>query len=210
MTRPAPKQQRSQATVERILGTANTLFAAHGSAGTTTTQIAEAAGVSVGALYRFFPDKHAIGEALADRYLEVAAGRFGGVIDGVSALDEVPDALREIVAIAAGLALDHAGYYRLATELRPDQAGSVGFGVRSAMVDTFEGLLIGLGDEQDATVRRAGITLAIETVRHTLATCPTTEPARSIVISELAEMVVLYAERRLMTGEPPENAETGT
>ena len=199
LTRPTPKQERSRQTVEKILVAADRIFAERGSAAATTTDIAAAAEVSVGALYRFFPDKHAIGQALAERYLDAAAGRFQAITAGVASLDDVPESLRAIVAVAAELALEHPGYYRLTNELRPDEAGSVGHSVRTAMIDTFDGLLVALGAAGRPAVRRAAVTLAIETVRHTLAICPTTEPERSIVISELAEMVVIYAERRLTT-----------
>lgn len=49
----------------------------------------------------------------------------------------------------------------------------------------------------DPVTRRAAVTMAIETVRHTLATGPKSEPERTIVISELGEMVVFYASRLL-------------
>lgn len=195
MTR-APQQERSRRTVDRILLAADRLIAEHGSA-VTTTAVAADAGVSVGALYRFFPDKHAIGQALADRYLDVAGKRFGQIIDDVDSLDEVPDALRSVIEVASQLALEHPGYYRLTNEVRPDESGSVGHAVRVAMIDTFDSVLVALGASHEPQVRRAAVTMAIETVRHTLAIAPATEPERSIVISELVDMVVTYAERRL-------------
>jgi len=192
----APQQDRSRRTVERILVAADRLIAEHGS-GVTTTAIAAEAGVSVGALYRFFPDKHAIGRALADRYLKVAGARFATIIDRVESLDAIPDALRAVIDVAAELALEHPGYYRLTNERRPDEAGSVGHAVRVAMIDTFDSALVALGATNEPAVRRAAVTMAIETVRHTLAIAPVDEPARSTVLSELIEMVVFYAERRL-------------
>lgn len=195
MTR-APQQERSRRTVDRILVAADRLIAEHGSA-VTTTAIATDAGVSVGALYRFFSDKRAIGQALADRYLDVAGERFGQIIDDVDSLDEIPDALRSVIEVAAELALEHPGYYRLTNERRPDEAGSVGHTVRIAMIDTFDSVLVALGASHEPQVRRAAVTMAIETVRHTLAIAPATEPERSIVISELVDMVVTYAGRRL-------------
>ena len=153
--------------------------------------------MSVGALYRFFPDKHAVGQALADRYLDVAAERFGAIIDGLDSLADVPAAVRSVIEVAAELALDHPGYYRLTNEQRPDETESVGHGVRVAMIDTFDSALVGLGSTLEPSTRRAAVTMAIETVRHTLATAPKNETERTIVISELAEMVVFYAARRL-------------
>lgn len=196
MATRSPKQDRSRRTVDRILAAADQLIAEQGSAATTTA-IAVEAGVSVGALYRFFPDKHAIGQALADRYLDVASARFGEIIDRLESLDDVPDAVRSVIGVAAELALEHPGYYRLTNERRPDEAGSIGHGVRVAMIDTFDSVLVALGASPEPAIRRAAVTMAIETVRHTLAIAPTSEPLRTIVISELSEMVVTYAERRL-------------
>lgn len=196
MNRPTPQQERSRVTVEKILAAANFEFAARGSATTTTTQIADRAGVSVGALYRFFPDKQAIGLALAERYLVDATARFEPVLSEITSLDGVPAALRVIVYTAADLAADHPGYYQLTREVVPGDHGSAGAVVRSAMVDVFDQLIGRLGAPPDPR-RRVVITLVIETVRHTLATCPTAEADRSMIVHELAEMVVTYAHLRI-------------
>ncbi|MFN3856940.1 MAG: TetR/AcrR family transcriptional regulator [Caulobacter sp.] len=69
--RRSPTQQRGKAKVDFILEAAARLLEDEGEAGFNTNAIAERAGVSIGALYRYFPDKQAILLALADR--EVAA-----------------------------------------------------------------------------------------------------------------------------------------
>jgi AcrR family transcriptional regulator len=51
---------------EKLYGTALDLIATHGYDGTTMRQVADAAGVSVGLLYRYFPNKRAIVLALYD------------------------------------------------------------------------------------------------------------------------------------------------
>lgn len=63
--RRAPRQPRSQATVEAILEAATRILEA-GEA-FTTNHVAERAGVSVGTLYQYFPDKTAILHALGVR-----------------------------------------------------------------------------------------------------------------------------------------------
>lgn len=65
--RHQPKQSRSQETWNSILEAAAGLFAEKGYEQTTTHQIASAAGVSVGALYRYFSDKEAILRELYQR-----------------------------------------------------------------------------------------------------------------------------------------------
>lgn len=69
MLRRTPRQARSREKVARVLEAADRLLATEGTDALTTTRVAAAAGVSVGALYQYLPDRDAIVDALADRYL---------------------------------------------------------------------------------------------------------------------------------------------
>jgi AcrR family transcriptional regulator len=62
---------------ETILAGATRVFAAHGYARSTTNRIAEAAGVSVGSVYQYFPDKDAMLTELMRRYRESLVERIG-------------------------------------------------------------------------------------------------------------------------------------
>ena len=68
--RRAPVQLRSQQTVQRVLDAASALLQRVSLEEITTTRIAEEAGLSIGALYRFFPDKQSIIDAIAVRHVE--------------------------------------------------------------------------------------------------------------------------------------------
>lgn len=74
--RRQPKQARSQERVKQILDVAEQLFVETGYDATTTRAIAAQAGVSVGSLYQFFPDKEAILKALAIQYMQAQYQRF--------------------------------------------------------------------------------------------------------------------------------------
>ncbi len=76
-----PVQERSQGTVQRVLQAAAALLA-EGVAveALTTAQIAAAASLSVGALYRFFPDKQAIVDAIAVQHMEIFQQRLFGLV----------------------------------------------------------------------------------------------------------------------------------
>ena len=63
-----PKQARSRDRFDRILDAAAELFAEVGYNSVTADEIAARANTSVGGLYRFFPDKLAVFQALVDRY----------------------------------------------------------------------------------------------------------------------------------------------
>jgi len=66
--RREPNQRRSRERVERILATASALIAEKGSDAMRMGEVAEKAGVSIGSLYQYFPDKAAIIRRLAERY----------------------------------------------------------------------------------------------------------------------------------------------
>jgi len=67
----APQQNRSQQRVEEILKAAKLLILKHGCAGLKMSDIASTAGVSIGSIYQYFPNKHAIVAGLAQHYAEV-------------------------------------------------------------------------------------------------------------------------------------------
>lgn len=66
--RRTPTQQRSRERLERILSAAVEAIAARGSDQMTMSEVARLAGISIGSLYQYFPDKSAIIRALAERY----------------------------------------------------------------------------------------------------------------------------------------------
>jgi AcrR family transcriptional regulator len=69
--RRVPRQARSQQTVDCILEAATRVFRREGFRG-TTNRVAAEAGVSIGSLYEYFPNKQALLAALAERHVALA------------------------------------------------------------------------------------------------------------------------------------------
>lgn len=67
--RKKPRQRRSRVTVESIFEATIQVLLANGLDAITTTQIAERAGVGVGSLYQYFPNKNALLAALVQRHV---------------------------------------------------------------------------------------------------------------------------------------------
>jgi AcrR family transcriptional regulator len=65
----APRQARSKATVDAIVEATGQVFERGGYRRTTAAKVAARAGVSVGSLYQYFPDKEAMIAAFFDRRL---------------------------------------------------------------------------------------------------------------------------------------------
>lgn len=96
--RRTPVQERSSGTVRQIVAAASALLERIPLEEITTSRIAAEAGVSVGALYRFFPDKQAIIDAIAVRRVEEFRASLGqrlvetGGVDPRAFLDLAIDA----------------------------------------------------------------------------------------------------------------------
>ena len=68
--RRRPQQRRALETVSAVLEAAVRILKREGVDGLTTNRIAEVAGVSIGSVYQYFPDKGAIFSALHRRHIE--------------------------------------------------------------------------------------------------------------------------------------------
>jgi len=68
--RRQPKQERARSTVQFVLDATTKLLKRDGIDAVTTNRIADVAGVSVGSIYQYFPDKRAIFGALHQRHAE--------------------------------------------------------------------------------------------------------------------------------------------
>jgi AcrR family transcriptional regulator len=74
--RKTPRQERSQALVDSILTAASRVLGTMGIERSTTTRIAERAGVSIGSLYQYFSDRDDLLGQLVERRFEVNLERF--------------------------------------------------------------------------------------------------------------------------------------
>lgn len=96
--RRSPVQERSQETVQRIFRVTSRLLATMPLDQITTSRISREADVSIGALYRFFPDKQSIVDAIAVRHMDEFRATFESRLtsmnfsDGPAFLGSVIDA----------------------------------------------------------------------------------------------------------------------
>ncbi|MDE3246409.1 MAG: TetR family transcriptional regulator [Acidobacteriota bacterium] len=79
--RKTPRQRRSAETVEAILTAAAHILEKEGFEAATTNRVAQKAGVSIGSLYQYFPNKESLVRALNDHHtqeiLDLLRRRFG-------------------------------------------------------------------------------------------------------------------------------------
>jgi AcrR family transcriptional regulator len=93
--RKKPQQERSIQRLEAILEAAIELFVEKGIAETTMSEIAQRAGISIGSLYQFFPQKAAVIKAVHDRFSGQLEDFIRQIFAGVQTLDQAADRAAE-------------------------------------------------------------------------------------------------------------------
>ncbi|MBX7080706.1 MAG: TetR/AcrR family transcriptional regulator [Nannocystaceae bacterium] len=119
--------------MDTVLDAVAVVLARHGPDAVTTNRICEAAGVSIGSLYQYFPDKQAIYRALHQRHVD----EVGRVIERALAEREHASLEDFACALTRDLVDVHTAdpeLHRLVTALVPE--GPAGF--RAALHETFE------------------------------------------------------------------------
>jgi AcrR family transcriptional regulator len=89
--------------VEAILEAAAQVFERHGYAQGTTNRIAERAGISIGSLYQYFPNKDAILVELVRRHLAEGTVELGSHVERLHAGEALEAVLPDVVAAMVAL-----------------------------------------------------------------------------------------------------------
>jgi AcrR family transcriptional regulator len=200
-TRPSerlalPAQQaRSRATRERLLAAAEKVFADKGYEGTRISEIADAAGCSVGAVYFRFKDKDALFQAIAEDFTHAARQMMPALTDGESPEDIV----RNCVVRTAQNFREHRGLFRAIVERgfgQPQFTKSI-FDFRDEAATLIETAL------RNAGIKRRDLGLSVRVMMQMLhgfllaATLNPRAPAPigdAHVIDELAKACIAYLE----------------
>jgi AcrR family transcriptional regulator len=128
--RRRPQQRRARQTVDAVLDAVARILKREGMKAVTTNRIAEVAGVSIGSVYQYFPDKRAIFVALHERHIQeidrlVEAKLFE---HAASPVEDLIGAMME--AMIEAHATDPELYELLLTEVPHRAEGTRDFAVR--------------------------------------------------------------------------------
>jgi AcrR family transcriptional regulator len=128
--RRRPKQRRAHQTIDAVLDAVVRILKREGYGAVTTNRIAEIAGVNIGSVYQYFPDKQAIFVALHQRHIN----QIDRMVDtkliehATSSLDDLMRAMIEGMIDAHSP--DPELYELLATEVPHRAEGTRDFSVR--------------------------------------------------------------------------------
>lgn len=212
--RKEPRQRRAAETRARILDAARDVFQEHGYGHGTTNRIAEVAGISVGSLYQYFPNKDAILVELVDAHIDAGtvaleaalADVLGPVADDSAALGPVADGsggvvpLDELIGRATGaLVRLHATDRRLHRVLfeeapRPPAQLARLRALESELTDRVAGLLAAHPEARVPDPRLAArmVIDTVESLVHRVATDETSDIDDDVLAAEITRLVTAY------------------
>ncbi|WP_431036489.1 TetR/AcrR family transcriptional regulator [Streptomyces sp. P6-2-1] len=206
--RERPQQRRSKEKVARIKAATMRLLDARPYGEITTKHIAAEAGISVGLLYRYFPDKEAIATALArefqDSHVALVAGHTavhppGETVEGL--IRRLVDAFAERFRTEPGFrSLWLAGPPRLPEHTEPSD------GANARIAALVHRALVAHHGLPATEVAERRVAMAVDALDDLLQRAFREDPrGDDWVLAEAARMMALYLTTRPRTESPPEN-----
>jgi AcrR family transcriptional regulator len=117
--RKEPRQARSKATVDAIVQAGARVLGDQGWAGFTTNKVAEVAGVSIGSLYQYFPDKLSLIEAVRSHHFDDVLRVIHKAMDREKPMRQFAEALVDGMIDAH---LEHPALHRVMLDEVPGHA----------------------------------------------------------------------------------------
>ena len=208
--RKLPKQARSETTFDAILEAAAQIFERHGYAAGTTNRIAERAGVSIGSLYQYFPNKDAILLALVHQHLAEGTAALGPHIERLSCGAPFDDVLPDIIYAMVAMHAFAPGLHRVLFEETqlPSTLRAELDELEDRLVDLIADALAANPHSRPTDHRLSAriVISAIEGLTHRLVLRPPPGVTPEAIASEITEVVRAY----LQTRHPPRRVPAAT
>jgi len=195
--RKTPRQARSVETRARIVDAAAEVFEAHGYDAGTTNRIAEAASLSVGSLYQYFPNKDAILVELLDRHVSDGAARVHEVlVGGIEREASLEDLVREAITVLLALHRQAPGLHHVLvtrTPMPPDLVAELSAHERH-LADDLARLLEALPGATPRDPKRAArmVSTAVNGIVHAQVAAGAPGLDDAALAEEAATMVLAY------------------
>lgn len=192
--RRSPVQERGRRRLAAIIDAAEKLLVDKGFSAVTTRAIAEVAGLPVGSIYQFFPNKFAILNALALRYLEEVGTRYaqflvdrGDSLTWEEALDAGIDAVGQFIFEHEAMVVLWAGL-QSAPDLHLAESQVVAQGVSYNMA-----LLERALPDTDEATRGVMAKIMVGVIDSVLSAASVEDPpARAVFVDELKVLLKSY------------------
>lgn len=204
--RNLPRQARSAARVELLLDVAEEVFEEVGYDAATTNLVASRAGVPVGTLYRWFPDKAALAEALTDRYLDRLVTLYTELLTDLPPEERIGDFLHRVMA---RLVVETRGQKALpallVSAMVPGNRSPAGARMRAGLEGHIRALieLRVPGIPTDLRDRTAEVTVTLAHLVIAAAASGEDDERREILTNEYIDALLAYLEAKFPSANHP-------
>ncbi|MCU1354963.1 MAG: TetR-family transcriptional regulator [Acidimicrobiales bacterium] len=203
--RNRPRQARSAARVELLLDVAEEVFEEVGYDTATTNLVASRAGVPVGTLYRWFPDKSALAEALTDRYLDRLVELYAELLGDLEPAERIGHFLHRVMARLVEHARDQRALPALlVSAMVPGGRSHAGVRLRTGLEEHIRALI---------ELRVPGVPLPLRdrtaevcvTLAHLViaAAADDDDPHREAMTAEYVDVMLAYLEAKFPAANHP-------
>ena len=197
-TPPAARRRlaKGEQRMAQLLDAAEREFVEVGYHAATTNSIAARAGASPGTLYQFFPNKEAMAQALADRYLAELSRVYAFVDDPDLALLSAEEVAERTVAPVVAFTKANPGFKAIfAGAATPPHLAASTERLHVTLHGWMDALLAAFRPGLPAKVRRVKATVALSIVRALLPLIHAARGAeRTAYIAELKNLMRVYLE----------------
>jgi len=192
--RALPQQKRGQERIDKLLGAAAKLFAKVGYEETTTNAIAREARTSIGSLYQFFPNKEAILNALAGRYLEELHAVHEQVLGDDAVQITLPQLYDRIIRSLADFHASHPGFQQLFYgSTTSKHLAAAAEQLKQECIARVDGLMGARNPEIDPARRKLLAVLNVEVIKTLLPLAQSSDPAtRARLIDETKTLLLAH------------------
>ena len=192
-SRPTPQQERAARTHQLFLDTAERLFVELGYDAMTMTAVAERAGTSIGALYRWFPDKAAVAAALLARYTVEIEQHWSSLIAAAHTLTTAKF-VESLIDRTREFSQRRPAYFILRdARIKVSRSAAARKTLREAFVQAFQAKEPTLSYEETLLIAN----VVVETVKGFLSVIAAAPPNRCApVTAEFTKMLSLYLEAK--------------
>ncbi|XDD50343.1 TetR/AcrR family transcriptional regulator [Leptospira sp. WS92.C1] len=118
--RKEPSQKRSIDRVQKILDVVTVLLEKNGAEAITTNMIAQEAEIPIGSLYQYFPNKHAVLNAVGQRHLERVNQMLSEIFESELAGQSWEDLIDCVIDSFANFYLTEPGFAPLWSSMKQD------------------------------------------------------------------------------------------
>ena len=212
--RNLPRQARSAARVELLLDVAEEVFEEVGYDSATTNLVAARAGVPVGSLYRWFPDKAALAEALTDRYLDHLVEIYRSVLVDLDPGERVGEFIPRVIGrLLEEMRTQRAMPALLVSAMVPGGRSHAGERLRDGLRESIAGLIEARVPGVPADIRDRTAEVATTLAHLVIASAfgegdgtdgdASEEEARDVRTAEYVDVLLAYLEAKFPDADHP-------